>query len=306
MRWRRPAGPQILRAFADAYPRAVFVEIGANDGVRTDYLRPFIVSCDWRGVMVEPVPWLCGQLRDNYRGQEGVAFENAAISETDGQVPFYYVPPAKGRGQGDGTIWSDAIGSLSRAEVEESIAVGRAVAVNFLGVEIPHDETRIETIEVASLTFESLCRKHGIEALDLVLIDAEGYDYEIVKRIDFGRHRPRLLIYESTHLSGDERDKCQAYVQALGYETIDEGYDTWCHDPRADDTLARRWRSARRWARIDGFLHRIRRTPRGPHPAGWYPDPDHPGVHRYWDGTKWSYSTPHRLRTSLRSWFARS
>ena len=29
----KSAGSQILQAFADTYPRAVFVEIGANDGV---------------------------------------------------------------------------------------------------------------------------------------------------------------------------------------------------------------------------------------------------------------------------------
>ncbi len=31
----RMAGPRLLAAFADAYPEAVFVEIGANDGGAT-------------------------------------------------------------------------------------------------------------------------------------------------------------------------------------------------------------------------------------------------------------------------------
>ena len=26
-------------------------------------------------------------------------------------------------------------------------------------------------------------------------------------------------------------------------------------------------------------------------PAGWYPDPSHPGVQRYWDGTQWTEHT---------------
>ncbi len=29
-------------------------------------------------------------------------------------------------------------------------------------------------------------------------------------------------------------------------------------------------------------------TPDGPGPAGWYPDPRHPGRRRYWDGDRWS------------------
>jgi FkbM family methyltransferase len=255
------AGPRILQAFADAYPRAVFIEIGANDGVQYDHLRPFIVSLPWRGVMVEPVPRLFARLRDNYRGHGGVSFENAAISDVDGLVPFYYVAPAADQGQGDQPIWSDAIGSLSRDEVEKTIAAARAFAARGCGVHIPHVEARIERTEVPSLTFESLCRKHAIGEFDLLVIDAEGYDYEIIKGIDFERHRPRLLIYESNHLAPEELDECRTYLEGLGYELMYEGFDTWCHDPRTDDGVARGWRNARpvgQPSRLGMALHRIR------------------------------------------------
>ncbi len=46
--------------------------------------------------MVEPLPWVFTRLRDNYRGQEGVTFENAAIADADGRVPFYYVTRRRG------------------------------------------------------------------------------------------------------------------------------------------------------------------------------------------------------------------
>jgi FkbM family methyltransferase len=258
-RWLREAtraegaGPRILQAFAETYPRAVFIEIGANDGVQEDHLRPFVISFPWTGVMVEPVPWVFEHLRNNYREQQGVAFENAAIANADGRAPFYYVPPAEDR-----PIWSDAMGSLSRVVVEETIAAAREFAARGLGVHLPDLKSSIVRTEVPSLTFESLCRKHGIRELDLLLIDAQGYDYEIIKGIDFERHRPRLLIYESILFSGDEREETTAYLEGLGYEMMYEGIDTWCHDPRADDSLARCWRSVRRRRRIGMLLHRIR------------------------------------------------
>jgi len=254
-----PAAPQILRAFADAYPKAVFIEIGANDGVQHDHLRPFIVSLPWRGVMVEPLPWVFERLRSNYRGQKGVTFENAAIAGADGQVPFYYAAaPAEDRGQDDRPIWSDTIGSLSRAEVEKTIAGARDFAASGLGVHIPGIESRIERTEVPSITFESLCRKHRIRELDLLLIDAQGYDYEIINGIDFERYRPRLLIYESITFSAEEREQSTAYLEGLGYETMDEGIDTWCHDPRGGDSLARCWRRVRRRRQMGILLHQIR------------------------------------------------
>jgi FkbM family methyltransferase len=254
-----PAAPQILRAFADAYPKAVFIEIGANDGVQHDHLRPFIVSFPWRGVMVEPLPWVFEHLCSNYRGQEGVALENAAITGADGQVPFYYAAaPAEERGQDDRPIWSDTIGSLSRAEVEKTIDGARGFVAHGPGVHIPGIGSRIERTEVPSLTFESLCRKHRILELDLLLIDAQGHDYEIIKGIDFERHRPRLLIYESITFSAGEREQSRAYLEGLGYQTMDEGIDTWCHDPRSGDSLARCWRSVRRRRQLGTLLHQIR------------------------------------------------
>ena len=208
--------------------------------------------------MVEPVPWVFAHLRSNYRGQERVTFENAAIADADGRAPFYYVAPAEDRGQEDRPIWSDAMGSLSRVVVEKTIAAARDFAARGPGVHLPDLQSRIERTEVPSLTFESLCWKHGIQELDLLLIDAQGYDYEIIKGIDFERHRPRLLIYESITFSADEREQSTAYLEGLGYETMDEGLDTWCHDPRADDSLARCWRSVRRRRHVGSLLHQIR------------------------------------------------
>jgi len=69
------------------------------------------------------------------------------------------------------------MGSLSRDEMEKTIAAARHFAALGCGVLIPDIESRIERTEVPSLTFESLCHKHAIGELDLLLIDAEGSDY---------------------------------------------------------------------------------------------------------------------------------
>ncbi len=254
-------GRQVLRAFAETYPRAVFIEIGANDGLQHDHLRPFLLSLPWTGVMVEPLVWVFERLEANYRGCDGLAFENAAIADVDGRVPFYYVAPSEDRGD-DAPIWSDAIGSLSQEEVEKTIAAARKFAARGGGVQIPGIESRIERTEVPCLTFESLCAKHRIEKLDLLVIDAEGYDYEIIKGIDFERHRPRLLIYESIHFSPEQREETRRHLEELGYETMDEDFDTWCHDPRASDALARRWRRVRPVegkGRLGRLAHRVGR-----------------------------------------------
>jgi FkbM family methyltransferase len=229
----RLAGPKLIRAFGAAFPRAVFVEIGANDGEQHDHLRPMILEHNWRGVMVEPVPYVFERLQRNYAGIERVALENAAIAERDGCLPFYHLARVPDYESAGLPQWYDGIGSFSRDAVLDHVRL------------IPDIEHRLVETEVSCLTFESLCAKHGLSEIDLLLIDTEGYDYEILRHIDFSSYRPALAIYEHYHLDATERSASRAIMQAAGYETMQEGFDTWCLVPEADERLAATWRGLR-------------------------------------------------------------
>lgn len=230
---RRLAGPRLMRAFADTHPEAFFVEIGSNDGVQHDYLRPYILGRAWRGVMVEPVPYVFERLRRNYGSIDRVALENAAIADRDGTLPFYHLREAGAAERDELPGWYDGIGSFSR-----DVVAGHAN-------HIPDIEARVVSAEVPALTFESLCRKHDITGLDLVLVDTEGYDSRIVRSIDLADRHPRLLVYEHYHLDPEERAGCAEHVRRHGYETMEEGFDTWCIDPGPGDRLTDAWRGLR-------------------------------------------------------------
>jgi FkbM family methyltransferase len=229
----RLAGPKLLRAFGEAFPAAVFVEIGANDGEQHDHLRPMILEHEWRGVMVEPVPYVFERLRSNYATMERVAVENAAIADGDGLRPFYHLAPAADYESEGLPQWYDGIGSFSRDSVLDHQRL------------IPDIESRLMQTEVRCLTFDSLCASHGLDRVDLLLVDTEGYDYEVLRHIDFTRHRPVLVIYEHYHLSPTDQAACQAMMQGAGYDTMSEGFDTWCLRPEAEPGLTGRWRRLR-------------------------------------------------------------
>lgn len=227
------AGPRLLAAFAGSFPEAVFVEIGANDGDQHDHLRPLILENRWRGVMVEPVPYVFDRLRANYGELPGVALENAAIAERDGTRPFYHLAGVSDYEREGLPQWYDGIGSFSREAVVDHVRL------------IPDIEQRLVETEVPCLTFGSLCAKHGLSGVDLIVVDTEGYDHEILRHIDFGRFDPALVVYEHYHLSREDREDTKARMRAAGYETMSEGFDTWCLRPDADDRLTRRWRRLR-------------------------------------------------------------
>jgi FkbM family methyltransferase len=230
---RNLAGPQLLNAFADVYPDAFFVEVGSNDGEQHDHLRPFILSHGWRGIMVEPVPYVFERLRANYGGLDGLALVNVAVADCDGRLPFYYLAPPAEHEREALPDWYDGVGSFSREAV-----LGHRHRI----ADVEH---RIVREDVECLSFESLCESHGADRVDLLLIDTEGYDWEILRGIDFERRHPRLVIYEHFHLDAGVRAAARAHLERLGYETMEEGFDTFCLDARTDDSLTRVWRGLR-------------------------------------------------------------
>ena len=229
----RLAGPKLLRAFAHAHPTAFFVEVGANDGDQHDHLRPFLDAGDWRGIMVEPVPYVFARLQANYGDRPGITLENAAIADRDGELPFYHLAQAEDPTAAGLPRWYDGIGSFSREAV-----------VNHAGL-LPGLEDRLVCVGVPCLTFSSLCAKHGVDRVDLLIVDTEGYDDQILHSLDWDVHRPRMVVYEHYHLSPADRAGVRELLSAHGYGLLEEGFDTWCLHTGTDDLLTRRFASLR-------------------------------------------------------------
>lgn len=228
--YRYPDYPsaRFLEVFAAHHPRCSFLQIGANDGEQRDPLRLFVETRRWHGVMIEPVPFVFERLRARYRGHPRVRLENAAIADRDGVLPFYHLAQAK-PGE-DLPRWYDALGSFRREVIVKHADM------------IPDLERRIVQRDVPTLSFDSLCRKHGISALDLVQIDTEGYDYEILRHIDWQRWRPALVMYEHHHLNPDDRAACQAMLRTQGFDPVEESLDTVAfRSAGADPALQRAW-----------------------------------------------------------------
>jgi hypothetical protein len=67
--------------------------------------------------------------------------------------------------------------------------------------------------EIETITFDSLVE--GVNHIDLLHIDTEGYDYEIIKSIDFDKHQPSLILFEHAHLK--KVSEVHAYLSDMGY-----------------------------------------------------------------------------------------
>ncbi len=212
--WRVLRGPRLrLGLYRDDIERVLhgltrtrkpvsFVLVGANDGVENDMLHPFVRAGGWSGILVEPLPHLFGKLQQNLRGTPGLEFANVAIDRTPGMRELFYVEDLEGA-----PWYADKLGSFSREHVRKH------------GDSIPDIDERIASRLVECITLDSLCERHGVTRLDLVQIDAEGFDFEVIRSIDFQRLRPSVLIYEHAHLGVDE-EACRRFLEELGYRVI--------------------------------------------------------------------------------------
>jgi hypothetical protein len=50
------------------------------------------------------------------------------------------------------------------------------------------------------------------------------------------------MIYEHYHLSAADRAAARRHLVDQGYETMEEGFDTFCLDASEDDALTETWR----------------------------------------------------------------
>ncbi len=73
---------------------------------------------------------------------------------------------------------------------------------------------------VNCITFDDLLKKHKISHITYLQIDAEGYDFEILRSIDFDTMKPDMLRYEYVNLERDEQQNCLAILRDAGYTTL--------------------------------------------------------------------------------------
>lgn len=208
------AGTRLLAAFAKLRPDAFFVQIGANDGKMMDPINKTINKSQWEGLVIEPVPMLFRQLQKNYAHcADRVQPLNVAIAQSGEKLPFYHLSQVPGLPALPD--WAAGLGTFNR----DVLLKHRDRIVDL--------EKYLLQVDVATMSWSALCEQYVTGPIDLLLTDTEGYDYEILRQIDFSKHRPTLIIYEHHHFSEQTRYDCQQMLAKAGYSMFEEGLDTW-------------------------------------------------------------------------------
>jgi FkbM family methyltransferase len=181
-----------------------FVQIGANDGCSDDPLHGYVTRHHWRGLLAEPQPAAFAQLQANYATEEQLEFANVAVGAVDGEATLYVDAGTPG------ACGSSLIASFDREVLLKSVGSAE----------------RIRQIQVPVLTPASLLRQHAVSRVDLLVIDTEGYDYEILKVWDFRVFRPIMIVLEHLNLGPADRAECWRLLTREGYGLLKDGINT--------------------------------------------------------------------------------
>ena len=200
---------QLLTRLGVATSDVFFVEVGANDGVSFDPLHTYIIRHRWRGLLVEPLPDLFRQLKETYKQCTGLIFENMAIAEKPGCRDMYRIATDV---LTNGTLpaWTKGIASF----FNDRNALGgyRIPASTFEQI-----RSHITVEKVMCDTLDNLLRKHAITKIDVLQIDVEGYDYHVLRQVDFSRFRPSIIRIEWLNLPDDEKGLAIQLLRSQGY-----------------------------------------------------------------------------------------
>jgi FkbM family methyltransferase len=168
------------------------LNIGSMDAIMFDELCGYAAMYNFKGLYVEPIPYLFEKLKANIKNN-GNKFENSAISDYDGQIEMIMIDKY----------------AIDSGKVHNCFYGMSAVYPPRNGLGSEGDKQTVEKygkmITVPCITFETLMAKHNIENFDIVKIDTEGHDYVIFKQINLDKYKPKVIRLEWINISEEEQ-----------------------------------------------------------------------------------------------------
>jgi len=167
--------------------KSVFFQIGTNTGndlfrSKVQQRKPDVV------ILVEPNQHLMNEIAKNYEGIPNVHIYNNAVYYNNDETVELYIPAQNG-----------VYGTRAENNFVYTHPHFSLIPMNDWGTK--HDMVKISA---KSITFDEICRQHGITEIEYLQIDTEGFDSEIIKMIDLSKYRIRCIRFEKWTFTSDK------------------------------------------------------------------------------------------------------
>ena len=232
------------------------VQIGAHKGnTPNDPIHQFVVKhCSTNKnpnannifiLLIEPAKHIFKQLSENHNNLNGVFLENIAVAETSGLKNFYMLKNDINLEELGMPEWLDQLSSLLPERIGKlwEVYEGNPLYQKFL-----RENMVVEKVQC--ITFHELLNKYNLNKIDLLQIDAEGYDYHILRSIKFNKIKPKFINYERVLLQKNE-SACRNLMLLQNYKIHDHGQNSLCKlDPNQSGFYRFRNKVYNTWLRL--------------------------------------------------------
>jgi FkbM family methyltransferase len=198
------------------------VQIGANDGITHDPIHKFIKRDYWQGVLLEPQKYVFDKFLSRiYKKHSNLTVLNAAMGYEDGHSTIYKIGFSESR-------WATGLTTFDKATLQKAFDSGhvaRKCAKENLSIPADKAQHIIEE-EVRIVSSKTLLDEQKVQKIDLLMIDTEGFDFEIIKMFDVAVNKPGLVIFEHSHLSDTDYNDCSRLFHTNNYVLRKDGANT--------------------------------------------------------------------------------
>jgi len=192
------------------------IQIGSHVGNTSNDPIFNIVDSDTKLILVEPVPFLFEQLKNNYNkkfeNNHHIFFINKAVSNFIGEIEMTI--PSEKNDFSKLPFWASQLASVNHDHALAHM----------------HD-LLVETIHVETTTINDIVKEYNINQIDFLHTDAEGHDYTILMNYNF-EIKPKKIMFEHKHMDGlftigIKYDELSNKLLSLGYKKTEQnGEDT--------------------------------------------------------------------------------
>ena len=153
-------------------------------------------------LLVEPVPHNVDAIKENLKEFKNIIIEPVAISNINEKKDFYFV-----KGNSINKLkkhWASGIGSFDKNHL-----------ISHRSKRFLIEDNDIDKVVIETLRFKDLVKKHSITEIEKIIIDVEGFEYEILSDIDLAEIKINSIMFEYKHFDGylKSGDKLQEIIQ---------------------------------------------------------------------------------------------
>lgn len=179
-----------------------FMQIGANNDAGKDPIHKFILRYNLKGILIEPQKEAMERIKANFGKCDRLYFANVAVANKNGYETFYTIKNDVDKyiGTGGASFNKDMVRRYIKNRIKKN-----------------NVDKYIKKESVKCLTLDAIANKYNIVKIDFLQIDAEGYDFEIIKMFDFQKFSPLFIHYESKRLQKNDKIECEKLLIDKGY-----------------------------------------------------------------------------------------